>query len=170
MAAQRSAPLLVALALASGLAVQAQDLVGCRLVGASLQCIPGVTESAQQQISTFRDQISADLELEGAIQQQINGLQSLVIAGEAIQGGLLQATIQADANAALAPPPVPLVPQEPRNNDVAADRVRPGHDLRARSRRCRSKPDGRGRGQTGRSGEADRFGPGWSRAGALAQH
>ena len=104
MAAQRSAPLLVALALASGLAVQAQDLVGCRLVGASLQCIPGVTESAQQQISTFRDQISADLELEGAIQQQINGIQSLVIAGEAIEGRLLKATIQADANAALAPP------------------------------------------------------------------
>jgi len=104
MAAQRSASVLVALALASGLAVQAQDLVGCRLVGASLQCIPGVTESAQQQISTFRDQISADLELEGAIQQQINGLQSLVIAGEAIQGGLLEATIQADANAALATP------------------------------------------------------------------
>ena len=104
MAAQRPASMLVALVLASGLAAQAQDLVGCRLVGASLQCIPGVTESAQQQINTFRDQISADLELEGAIQQQINGIQALVIAGEAIQGGLLQAIIQADADAALATP------------------------------------------------------------------
>ena len=106
MAAQRSAPVLLGLtlALASGLGARAQDLVGCRLVGASLQCIPGVTESAQQQIHTFRDQISADLELEGAIQQQIDGLQSLVIAGEAIEGELLQATLQADANAAVANP------------------------------------------------------------------
>lgn len=64
----------------------------------------GGTESAQQQISTFRDQISADLELEGAIKQQINGLKSLVIAGEAIEGGLLQATIQADDNASLVSP------------------------------------------------------------------
>ena len=104
MAAQRPASMLVALALASGLAAQAQDLVGCRLVGASLQCIPGVTESAQQQINTFRDQISADLELEGAIQQQINGLQALVIAGEAIEGELLQATIEANDQAALGTP------------------------------------------------------------------
>lgn len=104
MAAQRPASMLVALVLASGLAAQAQDLVGCRLVGASLQCIPGVTESAQQQINTFRDQISADLELEGAIQQQINGLQALVIAGEAIEGELLQATIEANDQAALGTP------------------------------------------------------------------
>lgn len=102
MAALRSAPVLLGLALALSPALRAQDLVGCRLVGASLQCIPGVTESAQQQISTFRDQISADLELEGAIEQQIDGLRSLVIAGQAIQGGLLQATVEADANAALA--------------------------------------------------------------------
>jgi len=101
MAALRSAPVLLGLALALSPALRAQDLVGCRLVGASLQCIPGVTESAQQQISTFRDQISADLELEGAIEQQIDGLRSLVIAGQAIQGGLLQATVEADANAAL---------------------------------------------------------------------
>ena len=102
MATPRFAPVLVGLVLGLASGVRAQDLVGCRLVGASLQCIPGVTETAQQQISTFRDQISADLELEGAIEQQIDGLRSLVIAGDAIQGKLLQATVEADASAAIA--------------------------------------------------------------------
>lgn len=36
--------------LSTPLAAMAQDLVGCQLVDADLQCVPGVTESPQQQI------------------------------------------------------------------------------------------------------------------------
>ena len=80
---------------------RAQDLVGCQLVGATLQCVPGVTESPQQQIRQLDQQISNDIQLEGALQQQINGLQQLVLAGNAAVGSLLTATAVADAQAAL---------------------------------------------------------------------
>jgi Ig domain of plant-specific actin-binding protein len=88
---------LTALPLGAG----AQDLVGCQLVGATLQCVPGVTESPQQQIRQLQQQISTDIQLEGAVQQQINGLQQLVLAGNAAVGALLTATAVADAQAAL---------------------------------------------------------------------
>jgi len=42
--------LAAAVACSLPLRVSAQDLVGCQLVGASLQCVPGVTETPQQQI------------------------------------------------------------------------------------------------------------------------
>ena len=87
------------LALPGGAA--AQDLVGCQLVGATLQCVPGVTESPQQQIRQFQKEISNDLQLEGAVQQQINGLQQLVLTGQTAVGALLTATAVADAQAAL---------------------------------------------------------------------
>jgi len=81
--------------------VRAQDLVGCQLVGATLQCVPGVNESPQQQIRQLQQQISSDIQLEGAVQQRINGLQQLVLAGNAAVGQLLTATAVADAQAAL---------------------------------------------------------------------
>ena len=80
---------------------RAQDLVGCQLVGASLQCMPGVTESPQQQIRQLDQQISNDIQLEGAVQQQINGLQQLVLNGNAAVGAVLTATAVADAQLAL---------------------------------------------------------------------
>ena len=40
-----------------------QDMVGCQLVGASLQCIPGVTADPQQQIKIMRQEISNDIDL-----------------------------------------------------------------------------------------------------------
>jgi Ig domain of plant-specific actin-binding protein len=80
---------------------KAQDLVGCQLVGATLQCVPGVSESPQQQIRQLQQQISTDIQLEGAVQQRINGLQQLVLAGHAAVGALLTATAVADAQAAL---------------------------------------------------------------------
>ena len=75
--------------------------MGCQLVGATLQCVPGVTESPQQQIRQFQKEISNDLQLEGAVQQQINGLQQLVLTGQTAVGALLTATAVADAQAAL---------------------------------------------------------------------
>jgi hypothetical protein len=82
-------------------AAVAQDLVGCQLVGATLQCVPGVTESPQQQIRQLQQQVSTDLQLEGAVQQQINGLRQLVLAGDVAVGAMLTATAVADAQAAL---------------------------------------------------------------------
>ena len=102
--ARRLLPLaLPAAALAAALAspLQAQDLVGCRLVGATLQCVPGVDESPQLQIQQMQQQISTDIQLEGVVQQRINGLKQLVLQGDAAVGAVLTATAVADAQAAL---------------------------------------------------------------------
>jgi len=79
----------------------AQDLVGCQLVDGSLQCVPGLTASPQQQIQIMRKEISTDIQLEGTVQQRINGLQSLVLQGQAAEGGLLAATAVAQSQVAL---------------------------------------------------------------------
>ena len=79
----------------------AQDLVGCRLVGATLQCVPGVDESPQLQIQQLQQQLSTDIQLEGVVQQRIDGLQQLVLQGEAGVGEALTAAAVADAQAAL---------------------------------------------------------------------
>ena len=93
--------LAAAVACSLPLRVSAQDLVGCQLVGASLQCVPGVTETPQQQIRQLQQQISTDIQLEGAVQQRIDGLQQLVLQGNAAVGAVLTATAVADAAAAL---------------------------------------------------------------------
>ena len=79
----------------------AQDLVGCQLVGATLQCVPGVDESPQLQIQQLQQQLSTDIQLEGVVQQRIDGLQQLVLQGEAGVGEALTAAAIADAQAAL---------------------------------------------------------------------
>jgi hypothetical protein len=96
--------LLVPLPLQAPLPLKAQDMLdGCQLVDGSLQCVPGVTADPQQQIRDLNQQISADQKLETAVQQQINGLQQLVLQGQAAEGTLLQATLTADALAGLPP-------------------------------------------------------------------
>jgi hypothetical protein len=91
-------------ALAMPLAGRSQDLVGCQLTDdGQLQCVPGVSADPQSQIRAMRQEISTDLQLEGAVQQQINGLQQLVLAGQAAEGQLLTATVNADALAGLPP-------------------------------------------------------------------
>ena len=98
--------LLAGLAAGLGLptAGHAQDLVGCQLTDdGQLQCVPGVSADPQSQIRAMRQEISTDLQLEGAVQQQINGLQQLVLAGQAAEGQLLRATVTADAVAGLPP-------------------------------------------------------------------
>ena len=89
-----------ALGLVAGSA-RAQDLVGCQLVGVTLQCVPGVTESPQQQIQQLQQQISTDVQLEGVVQQRIDGLQQLELNGNAAVGSLLTASAQLQAQAAL---------------------------------------------------------------------
>jgi len=99
----------LALTIGSGLGlgplapVRAQDLVGCQLVDGQLSCVPGVSADPQSQIRALRQQINTDLQQESAVQQQIDGLQQLVLQGEAVQGAVLQATAVADVLAALPP-------------------------------------------------------------------
>ena len=99
----------LALTIGSGLGlgplapVRAQDLVGCQLVDGQLSCVPGVSADPQSQIRALRQQINTDLQQESAVQQQIDGLQQLVLQGEAVQGAVLQATALADVLAALPP-------------------------------------------------------------------
>ncbi|MCP9816876.1 hypothetical protein KBY76_09365 [Synechococcus sp. GreenBA-s] len=88
-------------ALALGGPARAQDLVGCQLVGADIQCVPGVSADPQQQIRALEQQLSDTLQQEGAVQQQIDGLRQLVLEGNAAVGGLLTATAVAAAQAAL---------------------------------------------------------------------
>ena len=100
--------ILTAAALASGLAAPragfTQDLVGCQLTDdGQLQCVPGVSADPQSQIRALRQEISTDLQLQGAVQQQINGLEQLALTGQAIEGQLLQATLAADALAGVSP-------------------------------------------------------------------
>lgn len=80
-----------------------QDLVGCQLVGGTLQCVPGTTASPQQQIRILQGEIQRDQVLEGAVEQGIRALGPLVLAGEAREGQLLRATLQADGAAGVPP-------------------------------------------------------------------
>ncbi|MCP9774783.1 hypothetical protein [Cyanobium sp. WAJ14-Wanaka] len=82
---------------------RAQDLVGCQIVDGLLSCVPGVSPQPAAQIKALRSEIASDIQLEGAVQQQINGLNQLVLAGQAVQGQILAATINADLLASLPP-------------------------------------------------------------------
>ena len=76
--------------------VRSQDLVGCSLVDGQLACVPGVSADPQAQIRALRRQIAGSLAAEEAVQQQIEGLQQLVLVGEQAAGGLLVASLGAD--------------------------------------------------------------------------
>jgi hypothetical protein len=92
-AAAGCAPLLAGALLIAGLPAPllAQDLVGCQLVGASLQCVPGLTADPQQQIRILNQQIQGDLQVEGAVEQRIEGLSRLELAGQAVEGAVIRA-------------------------------------------------------------------------------
>ena len=99
----RALPLLLALALPLVIppAGRSQDLVGCQLVEGTLQCVPGLTADPQQQIRILEGQINRDQAMEGAVEQGIAGLRQLVLRGEAREGKVLQASLDADALAGL---------------------------------------------------------------------
>lgn len=104
MPKRRLLPLLLGSALAvMPLAGHSQDLVGCSLVEGQLSCVPGVSADPQAQIRALRAQIGATLAQESAVQQQIDGLQNLVLSGEALEGSLLEASLESDQLAALPP-------------------------------------------------------------------
>ena len=68
-------------------------LPGCRLENGSLQCVPGLTASPEQQIQVLDGQIDRGLQQEGHLEQTIDGLKRFVLAGEAREGALLQAKL-----------------------------------------------------------------------------
>lgn len=76
-----------------GGAARSQDLVGCSLVDGQLSCVPGVAADPQAQIRALRQQIATTLAAESAVQQQIEGLQQLVLLGEQAEGALLVASL-----------------------------------------------------------------------------
>ena len=49
-------------------------LPGCRLENGSLQCVPGLTASPEQQIQVLDGQIDQGLQQEGHLEQTIEGL------------------------------------------------------------------------------------------------
>jgi hypothetical protein len=95
------APLAVVLPLAAPGVGRAQDLVGCQLVEGTLQCVPGITASPQQQIRILEGEIGRDQVLEGAVLQAIDDLGPLVLLGETRQGQLLRASLAAERAAGL---------------------------------------------------------------------
>jgi hypothetical protein len=93
----------VLLPLGAPIAALAQDLVGCQLLGGTLQCVPGTTASPQQQIRILNGEIQRDQALEGAVEQGIRDLGPLLLAGEAREGQLLRATLATERIAGLPP-------------------------------------------------------------------
>ena len=67
-------------------------LVGCRL-GATLQCVPGLTMTPEQQIKVLKQQIAKDTIVEGMVEQTIEGLRQFKLAGSARVGALLTAEL-----------------------------------------------------------------------------
>lgn len=99
------APLLLLTALTGGPAAVAQGMIaGCQLVGASLQCVPGLTTTPEEQIRIMQGQISAETAMEGAVDQQITGLSQLLLQGETAIGSVLTAQLIATTMASLSPP------------------------------------------------------------------
>ncbi len=92
----------LALLACAGWPARAQDMLpGCQLVEGSLQCVPGLTGDPQQQIGVLRQQIGADQKLEGAIEQTVTGLAGVVLAGQAVEGNLIWASLRASSLAGL---------------------------------------------------------------------
>lgn len=100
----RLLPLLLGGALSvTPVTARGQDLVGCSLVDGQLSCVPGVSADPQAQIRALRGEIGATLAAESAVEQQIDGLENLVLSGEALEGGLLEASLESGLLAALPP-------------------------------------------------------------------
>ncbi len=71
-------------------------LPGCRLENGSLQCVPGLTTTPQQQIQVLDGEITNDQQTEGRIVEAIKGLQRFAVVGEAKQKALLRAVLELD--------------------------------------------------------------------------
>ncbi|QNI55712.1 putative conserved secreted protein [Synechococcus sp. BIOS-E4-1] len=91
---RRATSICLTLMAAVPLGVSAQGMLpGCRLENGSLQCVPGLTASPEEQIQVLDGQIDQGLQQEGHLQQAIQGLQRFVLVGEAREGALLKAEL-----------------------------------------------------------------------------
>lgn len=79
----------------------AQESDGCRLVEATLQCLPGVDATPQQQIRILQAEIAADRQQEDMVEQTISGLRQVLLEGEAVEGELLQARLALEPGVSL---------------------------------------------------------------------
>ena len=90
----RATSLCLTLMAAVPLGASAQGMLpGCRLENGSLQCVPGLTASPEQQIQVLDGQIDRGLQREGRLEQTIEGLKRFVLAGQARKGALLKAQL-----------------------------------------------------------------------------
>jgi len=81
---------------------RSQDMLpGCQLVEGTLQCVPGLTADPQQQIRILRKEIAQQQNLAAAVQQTVDGLNGLVLSGQAAEGALLWASLQATSVAGI---------------------------------------------------------------------
>ena len=77
-------------------AVRSQGvLVGCRL-GATLQCVPGLTMTPEQQIKVLEGRIASEQQAEGTIADTIQGLKRFELSGRAAIGAVLNANLSFD--------------------------------------------------------------------------
>ena len=74
-------------------------LPSCRLESGSLQCVPGLTATPQQQIQVLDGEITNDQQTEGRIVQAIEGLKRFAVVGEAQQQALLRTELELDNSA-----------------------------------------------------------------------
>lgn len=68
-------------------------LSGCQLIDGSLQCVPGVKADPEQQIKILRQEIGADQALEGAVGQDIEAIQQVLLQGPALVGAALTVSL-----------------------------------------------------------------------------
>jgi len=81
------------------LGVSAQGMLpGCRLENGSLQCVPGLTASPEQQIQVLDQQIDQGLQQEGHLEQAIEGLKHFVLVGEAREGEVLKTDVMLEGD------------------------------------------------------------------------
>ena len=90
----RATSLCLTLMAAVPLGASAQGMLqGCRLENGSLQCVPGLTASPEQQIQVLDGQIDRGLQQEGRLEQTIEELKRFVLTGQAREGALLKAQL-----------------------------------------------------------------------------
>ncbi|HJN36893.1 MAG: hypothetical protein AB8E74_02675 [Prochlorococcus sp.] len=81
-----------------GAALSQGMLPGCRLENGSLQCVPGLTTTPENQIQILDGEIQSEKRSAAAIKQNIAGLRHFLLAGEAERGSLLRTQLMLDGD------------------------------------------------------------------------
>jgi len=70
-------------------------LPGCQLIDGSLQCVPGLRADPEQQIRILRQEITADQAQETVVGQEQKAVSQILLAGPAVVGAVLTASVAA---------------------------------------------------------------------------